>query len=129
MSDTLDAPIAEAKPPTPAKPPTQRKHRGVSKKAKNLFADGIIVLCLIMCVYITVTAVGDYHRLDKVMSASVIMALFGMWGGELLIIALRQVLGSDVVAKSKGYQASSSLTGYTDYYSDAATEDTTNLSV
>ena len=125
MSDT---PATEVKPPTPARPPGKHKRRGISKKAKNLFADGIIVLCLAMCVYITVVTVGDYHRLDKVMPAAVIMALFGMWGGELLIIALRQVLGSDVVAKSKGYQTSSSLSGYSDIYSDTTTDET-NLSV
>jgi len=128
MSDAPDAPVAEVKPPTSAKPPGKHRHHGISKKARNLFADAIIVLCLAMCVYITVTTVGDYHRLDKVMPASVIMALFGMWGGELLIIALRQVLGSDVVAKSKGYQTNSSISGYSDIYSDTTTDET-NLSV
>jgi len=128
MSDAPDAPVTEVKPPTSAKPPGKHRHHGISKKARNLFADAIIVLCLAMCVYITVTTVGDYHRLDKVMPASVIMALFGMWGGELLIIALRQVLGSDVVAKSKGYQTNSSLSGYSDIYSDTTTDET-NLSV
>jgi len=128
MSDTPDAPVTEVEPPTSAKPPGKHRHHGISKKARNLFADAIIVLCLAMCVYITVTTVGDYHRLDKVMPASVIMALFGMWGGELLIIALRQVLGSDVVAKSKGYQTNSSLSGYSDIYSDTTTDET-NLSV
>lgn len=124
MSDTGALPPVEKKPPTAA---AKQKRRRKSAKTKNIFADCIILLCLAMCVYITVTAVGDYHRLNKVMSASVLMALFGMWSGELLIIMLRQVLGSDVVTQCKGYEMNSGLMGCTDY-SDY-TSDGTNLSV
>lgn len=120
---------------TGALPPVEKAAHGggqteaaaEKRKDKNIFADCIILLCLAMCVYITVTAVGDYHRLNKVMSASVLMALFGMWSGELLIIMLRQVLGSDVVTQCKGYEMNSGLMGCTDY-SDY-TSDGTNLSV
>ena len=33
------------------------------------------------------------------MPAGVVTALLGLWGGELLIIALRQIFGSDVMRK------------------------------
>ena len=33
------------------------------------------------------------------MPPGVVTALLGLWGGELLIIALRQIFGSDVIGK------------------------------
>ena len=48
----------------------------------------------------------DYHATGTVMPASVISALFALWGGELLIVALRQILGSDVVNKRKNTEYS-----------------------
>lgn len=68
---------------------------------KNIFADIIIVCCLIVCLAITVIVVWEYHRLDTVAPANVLGVIFGMWGGELLIIAIRQIFGSDVVTKIK----------------------------
>ena len=63
------------------------------------FANCIIVLCLVVSLIVTASVVYEYHRLNTVMPASVVTALLGLWGGELLLIVLRQVLGSDVVAK------------------------------
>ena len=63
------------------------------------FANCIIILCLAVSLIVTASVVYEYHRLNTVMPASVVSALLGLWGGELLLIVLRQVLGSDVVAK------------------------------
>lgn len=132
MSDTLVAPAIEATPSTAAKPPKTHKRRVKwmrSSKVINIFADCVIVLCLVMCVYITISTVSEYHRLNKVMPASVIMALFACWDGELLIIMLRQVLGSDIVQKARGYQLGNSMMGYSDYSDATSITDETNLSV
>lgn len=66
---------------------------------KATFANLIISLCLIVSIAITVSVVYEYHRLDTVMPSGVLVALLGLWGGELLIIAIRQILGSDVISK------------------------------
>ena len=48
---------------------------------------------------VTAAVVYEYHRLDTVMPAGVVTALLGLWDGELLIVALRQIFGSDVMRK------------------------------
>lgn len=70
------------------------------KKAR--FANLIIVLCVTMSAAITAAVVYEYHRLDTVLPAGVLTALLGLWGGELLIIALRQIFGSDVLDRRGG---------------------------
>lgn len=65
------------------------------------FANAVIILCLVVSLAITAAVVYEYHRLSAVMPAGVVTALLGLWGGELLIIAARQVLGSDVITKKK----------------------------
>lgn len=65
------------------------------------FVDVLIVLCLLMCAIVTVTVLYEYHRLDTVLGAGEITALLAVWGGELLLIVVRQVLGSDVMQKRK----------------------------
>ena len=72
-----------------------------SRKRTKRFVDVLIILCLLMCAVITVTALYEYHRLDTVMGAGEITALLAVWGGELLLIVIRQVLGSDVIQKHK----------------------------
>lgn len=72
-----------------------------AEKKKNRFVNCIIVLCLSVCIVITMSVLWEYHRLDTVLPADILAALLGMWGGELLIIALRQVLGSDIVGQAK----------------------------
>jgi hypothetical protein len=51
--------------------------------------------------YALVTAVTlyEYHRLNTVLGAGEITALLAVWGGELLLIVVRQVLGSDALKK------------------------------
>jgi len=73
----------------------------MNKKKKNTFANRIIALCVFMCSIITVVVLAQYWRLYIALPAGVIGTLVGFWGGELLIIALRQIFGSDVVEQSK----------------------------
>jgi hypothetical protein len=67
------------------------------KKKKVLaFVEVIICLCLLMCILITLVSLWEYHRLSMVMDSGVLAVLFSIWGGELLLIVIRQVLGSDI---------------------------------
>lgn len=68
---------------------------------KTSFANIIIVVCVAVSLAITASVIYEYHRLDTVIPSGVLSALLGLWGGELLIIALRQIFGSDVVTKAK----------------------------
>lgn len=68
---------------------------------KITFANIVIALCLAVSLAVTAAVVYEYHRLGEVMPAGVVTALLGLWGGELLIVALRQVFGSDVIHKGK----------------------------
>ena len=72
-----------------------------AKRRIKRFVDVLIVLCLLMCAIVTVTVLYEYHRLDTVLGAGEITALLAVWGGELLLIVVRQVLGSDVLQKRK----------------------------
>ena len=65
----------------------------MNKKQKNRFANAVICVCLAVCIVITAAVIWEYHRLDQVMPSGVLAALLGLWGGELLIVALRQVFG------------------------------------
>lgn len=71
------------------------------------FANIIIVICVVASIIITVCVLYEYHRLNTVLPAGVLTALLGFWGGELLIIALRQIFGSDVILQARN-----------DYYDD-----------
>ena len=70
-------------------------------KKKKKFANAVIVLCILVSAAITAAVVWEYHRLDTVIPSGVLGALLGFWGGELFIIALRQIFGSDVVSQAK----------------------------
>ena len=71
------------------------------KKRKVTFANAIIAICIAIGVIITAAILYEYHRLDTVLPAGVVTALFALWGGELLIIALRQVFGSDAIVRNR----------------------------
>lgn len=73
----------------------------MAKNKKTRFANTIIVICIIMCIVITVAVLYEYHRLDTPIVSSVLIPLCGIWSGELLIIMLRQVLGQDIVSQVK----------------------------
>jgi hypothetical protein len=68
---------------------------------KVTFANCIIVICVAVSGFITTSVVWEYHRLNTVMPSGVVSALLGLWGGELLIVALRQIFGSDVTGRKK----------------------------
>lgn len=72
-----------------------------TKKRTKRFVDVLIVLCLLMCAIVTAFVLYEYHRLDTVLGAGELTALLAVWGGELLLIVVRQVLGSDVIQKHK----------------------------
>ena len=80
----------EAMPERPEKTPGKDRRR-------NIFADVVVAVCLLMGGAVTVVTMWEYHRLDVPMPADVILALMGLWGGELLILAARQILGSDAL--------------------------------
>ena len=83
------------------------KNEKTSKK--TVFADVVITVCVVVAVLVTGCVIYEYHRLDAVMPAGVISALFAFWGGELLIVALRQIFGSDVVTKTKNNNSGGSI--------------------
>lgn len=72
-----------------------------TKKKVLTFVNVIIIVCLMVCFAVTALVIYEYHRLDTVIPSGVLVAVFGVWGGELLIIAFRQVLGKDVMSKNK----------------------------
>ena len=71
----------------------------MNKKKKKLFANVIISICVGVGLLITAVVVWEYHVLGVPMPGDVLSALLLFWGGELLIIALRQVFGSDITKK------------------------------
>ena len=71
------------------------------RKRRNNAANIFVTISLVMCIIITLVVLYDYHRLDIVLGSGEITALMALWGGELLIIALRQIFGSDVLHKRK----------------------------
>lgn len=74
----------------------------MSKKKKLKYADAIIAICVFMCIIITACVLYEYHRLDTVISSGVLAALVSMWTGELMLCAVRQIFGSDVIKQAKG---------------------------
>ena len=77
----------------------ERKKKS-TKKRKSVFANAIILLCVMVGLFITVATIRDYHLLGVPVPGEVLNALLLFWGGELLIIALRQVFGSDITKKN-----------------------------
>lgn len=71
------------------------------KKRKNRFVNVIVVVCLVMSALLTAAIVYEYHRLDAVMPPAMATALLSVWAGELLLLCVRQILGSDVTHKNK----------------------------
>lgn len=67
------------------------------KKKKTTFANVVITVCVAVALFVTLSQVWEYHRLNEPMPAGVVTAILSMWCGELLIVALRQIFGSDVV--------------------------------
>lgn len=72
------------------------KRQSKKERRINRFVNIIITICVTTTVFLTLALVYEYHRLDTPITADVLTIPFGFFGGELLIIALRQVFGSDV---------------------------------
>lgn len=73
----------------------------MSKKKKNQFANGVVKYCLAVTTVITAAVIFEYHRLGMVIPSGVLGVLIGFWGGELLVVALRQIFGSDITKQNK----------------------------
>ena len=71
-----------------------------AKRPKISFANVVVTVCVVVALLITAAVIWEYHRLGVVIPAGVLTALFGFWGGELFILALRQIFGSDAVEKA-----------------------------
>ncbi len=89
------------------------KHEAPAKTPKMSFANVVITVCVVVALLVTAAVVWEYHRLMTVMPSGVITALFAFWGGELLVIALRQVFGSDVLKREGVPTSSGPLVGAT----------------
>lgn len=73
----------------------------MTQKKKNTFANTVISVCIIVAIVVTAAILYEYHRLYTVIPSDVLTSLLGFWGGELLIVCVRQILGSDVPEKVK----------------------------
>lgn len=79
-----------------------------SKKLKrkiSLFANTIISVSISVGLFITLITMIEYWVLGIPVPSDVLAVLIGFWGGELLIVALRQVFGSDIMNKKKNNES------------------------
>lgn len=76
----------------------------MNKKKRITLANVIIVFCVIVNSIIAAVTLFEYHRLNEVVSAGVLTALIAPTTGELLIVALRQIFGQDVIKQAKQIQ-------------------------
>lgn len=79
------------------------------KKKISVFANIIISVSIAVGLFITVMTVLQYWVLQIPIPSDVILALISFWGGELLILAARQVFGSDIIKKRKENNESEDL--------------------
>lgn len=70
-------------------------------KKKNKFANAIVIICIAMSIIISACVIYEYHRLDETIPSSVLAIITSQFTGELLILALRQIFGTDVTKKDK----------------------------
>ena len=79
-----------------------------SKKLKrkiSLFANTIISVSISVGLFMTLITMIEYWTLKIPIPSDVLAVLIGFWGGELLIVALRQVFGSDIMNKKKNNES------------------------
>lgn len=69
-------------------------------KKKTKFANRIIILCIIILLVVTLFTLYSYWRIAEPIPNNILTTICAVWGGELLIICLRQVLGSDLFIKN-----------------------------
>lgn len=75
------------------------------KKKISVFANIIISVSIAVGLFITAMTVFQYWLLQTPIPSDVLAVLIGFWGGELLIVALRQVFGSDIMNKKKNNES------------------------
>lgn len=73
----------------------------MTRSKKNKFANAIVIICMVMLTVITLAVLYEYHRLDEAIGASTLGVLVTAWTGELLILACRQIFGTDVVSQKQ----------------------------
>lgn len=71
------------------------------KKKISVFANIIISVSISVGLFMTLITLIEYWVLKIPIPSDVLAVLIGFWGGELLIVALRQVFGSDIMRKKK----------------------------
>lgn len=71
------------------------------KKKISIFANIIISVSISVGLFMTLITLIEYWILRIPIPSDVLAVLIGFWGGELLIVALRQVFGSDIMNKKK----------------------------
>ncbi len=71
------------------------------KKKISIFANIIISVSISVGLFMTLITLIEYWILRVPIPSDVLAVLIGFWGGELLIVALRQVFGSDIIRKRK----------------------------
>lgn len=73
----------------------------MKKKSKNIFANLIVVLCVLMSMVICIATILSYLTTNESIPSSVVTAMTIPFTGELLIICLRQIFGRDIVTQAK----------------------------
>lgn len=79
------------------------------KKKISAFANIIISVSIAVGLFITAMTVFQYWLLQTPIPSDVLAVLIGFWGGELLILAARQVFGSDIMKKKRETNESEDL--------------------
>jgi hypothetical protein len=75
------------------------------KKKISIFANIIISVSISVGLFMTLITMIEYWTLKIPIPSDVLAVLIGFWGGELLIVALRQVFGSDIMNKKKNNES------------------------
>lgn len=75
------------------------------KKKISVFANIIISVSISVGLFMTLITLIEYWVLKIPIPSDVLAVLIGFWGGELLIVALRQVFGSDIMNKKKNNES------------------------
>jgi hypothetical protein len=75
------------------------------KKKISVFANIIISVSISVGLFMTLITLIEYWVLRIPIPSDVLAVLIGFWGGELLIVALRQVFGSDIMNKKKNNES------------------------
>ncbi len=82
-----------------------RKNKDIKfKSKKSRFANFIVIICISVSLLIAASVIYEYHRLNVVVPSSVLTIFYSFFGGELLILVLRQIFGQDIIAQAKTYK-------------------------